>query len=378
MASTEQFEQPTEPKQQQQQKEPPNPDQSPFMNDPRINQFLQRSRFAVVGASDNQRKFGHKVLQKYLDKQRKVTPVNPNRGEVCGIESVALVSEVSGNLAEVGVSIVTPPDITKQVLEDIGKANGKWVWCQPGAEFDGIEKRAKELNLELICGGPDVMAALEREEQGEAKPQQSKVQFQEEGQGMSSSSSEQQPPRRMGKMQEEGGGRTEEGGEQTQTKHAHEHHKAKGEKTHKTHGAPSQQQQEQEQEGMGQGEGRERRQDEQVWQEREGGGGGGGGRGMEGEQMSKSMEQGQVEQGQLGQSEHRGQERMGGGNEPSEGQGQKGEGEADTSSRLPGSAEFERTKEKFELSEQSQEESSSSSSRGQQQQPKGTQFQRAA
>lgn len=140
----------------------------------------------MVGASEDKRKFGHKVLQKYLDEEKKVTPVNPNRDAVCGIDAVSSVKEFKGDLSTCGISIVTPPEVTKQVLDEIKDAKGKWVWCQPGSEFDGIEECGKKANLKLLWGGFDVMTALEGKEQN-LEEQRKQVPGQSYGQSQSQS-----------------------------------------------------------------------------------------------------------------------------------------------------------------------------------------------
>lgn len=46
--------------------------------DSKIDSFLAAPAVAVVGASDDKHKYGHKVLVCYKQNQRKAYPVNPN------------------------------------------------------------------------------------------------------------------------------------------------------------------------------------------------------------------------------------------------------------------------------------------------------------
>ena len=52
--------------------------------DDQIDSFLKAPAIAVVGASDEKHKYGHKVYVCYLQNNRKIYPVNPNAETVMG------------------------------------------------------------------------------------------------------------------------------------------------------------------------------------------------------------------------------------------------------------------------------------------------------
>jgi predicted CoA-binding protein len=87
---------------------------------------------AVVGATDNPRKYGAII---YRDLKRKgfgVFPVNPHRRTVDGDRAYASLADLPA--APTVVNFVVPPEETLSVLEqalDLGYLN---VWVQPGAE----------------------------------------------------------------------------------------------------------------------------------------------------------------------------------------------------------------------------------------------------
>ncbi|CAH0015306.1 unnamed protein product [Clonostachys rhizophaga] len=97
--------------------------------------FFSAARFAVVGASSNPAKFGHKVHAWYLAHKLPVTPVNPGSGSVTvGGQDYPTVKNVQ-ELADpqnTGVSIITPPPVTLDVLKAAKTAGIPAVWLQPG------------------------------------------------------------------------------------------------------------------------------------------------------------------------------------------------------------------------------------------------------
>ncbi|KAM3561108.1 hypothetical protein ARSEF4850_003381 [Beauveria asiatica] len=107
--------------------------------------FFTAPSFAVVGASSNPAKFGHKVHAWYLERDLKVTPVNPASPTVTvnGSEH-ATVPNVSAlpNPKETGVSIITHPGITIGVLKEAKTAGIPSIWLQPGTWDDEVLKFA--------------------------------------------------------------------------------------------------------------------------------------------------------------------------------------------------------------------------------------------
>ena len=73
----------------------------------RIEQFLNGSPHAVVGASRDRSKYGNKVLRAYLQSDRTVYPVNPTAVEVEGLTAYPDLAALPE--AVHGVSVITPP-----------------------------------------------------------------------------------------------------------------------------------------------------------------------------------------------------------------------------------------------------------------------------
>jgi len=126
--------------------------------------FLAGERFAVVGASRDRDKYGNKVLRCYLQHGLEVFAVNPNAASVEGLVAYPGL----GSLPEPvhGVSVITPPEVTERIVEDLPACGARWVWMQPGAESARATARAAELGLGVIAGGPCVLVALGFREDG--------------------------------------------------------------------------------------------------------------------------------------------------------------------------------------------------------------------
>ncbi|KAG5996984.1 hypothetical protein E4U54_002461 [Claviceps lovelessii] len=111
--------------------------------------FFASPLFAVVGASSNPAKFGHKVHAWYLHYGLDVTPVNPTSATVTvGGKDYPTVPNLSSlpNPKETSVSIITAPPVTLKVLEEAKKLNIPAVWLQPGTYDDEVLKVALEQN----------------------------------------------------------------------------------------------------------------------------------------------------------------------------------------------------------------------------------------
>ncbi len=123
-----------------------------------IDVFLSGSPHAVVGASTNRDKYGNKVLRCYMQHDRHVFPINPRADE---IEGLACYPDLA-SLPEPphGVSIITPPTITEQIVEQAAALGIQHLWMQPGAESDAAIENAEAHNLNVIARGPCLLVVL--------------------------------------------------------------------------------------------------------------------------------------------------------------------------------------------------------------------------
>lgn len=106
--------------------------------------FFSLRKFAVVGASTDQEKFGNKVLRCYAKNSYAVTPINKRSTIIEGMnccssltEWVASTTSTDIAPAQLGVSIVTPPGVSKLVIEEGYLLGIRWFFLQPGT-YDKI------------------------------------------------------------------------------------------------------------------------------------------------------------------------------------------------------------------------------------------------
>ena len=123
-----------------------------------VEEFLSAPPFAVVGASNNLHKFGAQVFQAYLEHGLEAYPINPGQSEVQGHKAYPCLADIPVKIN--GVSIITPPEVTAQVIEDAAKVGIHRLWLQPGSESPALIRRAEELGHQVISGGPCVLVAL--------------------------------------------------------------------------------------------------------------------------------------------------------------------------------------------------------------------------
>ena len=123
-----------------------------------IEVFLNASRFAVAGASQDRSKYGNKVFRAIVASGRTVYPLNPKATEVEGDPAFASIAELP--VVPESLSIVTPPHITREVIQQAIAAGVKNIWMQPGAEDPRGSQAAREAGLNVIDDGSCILVLL--------------------------------------------------------------------------------------------------------------------------------------------------------------------------------------------------------------------------
>lgn len=126
--------------------------------DSEITAFLDGSHYAVVGASTDRSKYGNMVLRTYLQKNMSVTPVNPRADVIEGLPAVKSLSEIEEPVH--GISVITPPTITEQIVEKAIQQNIGHIWMQPGAESGAAVAAAEAAGINVIHSGPCLLVVL--------------------------------------------------------------------------------------------------------------------------------------------------------------------------------------------------------------------------
>ena len=103
---------------------------------------------AVIGASNNPRKFGNKAVRAYRQQGYTVIPINPHEPEVEGLKAYASVLDVPGSIDM--ASFYVPPEVGEQVIAEVARKQIPEVWLNPGADSDALIERARALQLRPI------------------------------------------------------------------------------------------------------------------------------------------------------------------------------------------------------------------------------------
>ncbi|MBX9690421.1 MAG: CoA-binding protein [Candidatus Obscuribacterales bacterium] len=126
--------------------------------DKQIDDFLAAPAFAVVGASDDPYKYGHRCYKCLLQNGRKAYPVNPRTQEILGNPVYRDLSSLPESVE--AISVITPPPVTEKVVDDAIASGVKHIWMQPGAESAKAIAKAEEAGISVISGGPCLLVVL--------------------------------------------------------------------------------------------------------------------------------------------------------------------------------------------------------------------------
>jgi uncharacterized protein len=129
-----------------------------MVSDEQLERFFASEAFGVIGASANREKFGNKVLRVYLQHNRKAIPVNPKEKEIEGIPCVESIEELPPNAKS--ISIITPPHVTEQMVDNAIAKGIKNIWMQPGAESPAAVEKCRKNNINVIADGSCILVVL--------------------------------------------------------------------------------------------------------------------------------------------------------------------------------------------------------------------------
>ncbi|MEW6040310.1 MAG: CoA-binding protein [Elusimicrobiota bacterium] len=113
-----------------------------------MREFLLQKSFAVVGSFRDESKYAYKILKDLKNKGYEVYPVNPKIKEVEGLKCYPSVINIPV-VVDV-VDMVTPPQVTEQIVRECLQKGISRVWMQPGAESDMAIKFCQKNNIKVI------------------------------------------------------------------------------------------------------------------------------------------------------------------------------------------------------------------------------------
>lgn len=113
-------------------------------------EFLQEKQIAVVGASNNPKKFGYAAVQELKMRGYEVFPVHPTAENIQGLQAYSNLSALQDKVKAVWMGV--KPDQGADILRDAAKIGVKKVWIQQMSETPELIALGKELGLTLITG----------------------------------------------------------------------------------------------------------------------------------------------------------------------------------------------------------------------------------
>jgi len=102
---------------------------------------FEEMSFAVVGASNNPEKYGHKIVQALLKRTKNIFPINPKEEEILGFKCYKDLNEIKNKIDV--IVFVTQPNITFEIVEKHFSKKSLF-WFQPGSFDFGVLDFCKE------------------------------------------------------------------------------------------------------------------------------------------------------------------------------------------------------------------------------------------
>lgn len=103
---------------------------------------------AVIGASNDRRKFGNKAVRAFRAHGDTVYPVNPHEAAVEGLPAYRSVLDIPGAIDT--ATMYVPPEVGEPLLEELARKGVGEVWLNPGSESPALVARARVLGLTVI------------------------------------------------------------------------------------------------------------------------------------------------------------------------------------------------------------------------------------
>jgi predicted CoA-binding protein len=113
-----------------------------------INEFMAQKRFAIVGATDNTKKYGYEIFKNLKSRGYEVYPVNPKLKELEGVKCYPSLADIPVKVDV--VDFVVPPKVTEITLKECKELGLSRIWLQPGSESEAAIAFCHENNLKVV------------------------------------------------------------------------------------------------------------------------------------------------------------------------------------------------------------------------------------
>ncbi|MBC8507912.1 MAG: CoA-binding protein [Anaerolineales bacterium] len=118
--------------------------------DQKIQDFIEKKRIAIVGASSASEKFGNSAAKELIERGYEVVYVHPSANEIDGQPVYRDLAAVKDKADAVWVCV--PSEGGEAVLREAADAGFQNVWLQQGASSPELLKVGEELDLDLVSG----------------------------------------------------------------------------------------------------------------------------------------------------------------------------------------------------------------------------------
>jgi predicted CoA-binding protein len=105
---------------------------------------------AILGASTNPEKFGHRAVLAFADAGFTVYPVNPRAEFIAALRCFPDLASLPGR-PDV-VSAYLPPEVLVETLPAVAEVGCYELWLNPGTDTAEVLERARSLGLNTVSG----------------------------------------------------------------------------------------------------------------------------------------------------------------------------------------------------------------------------------
>ncbi|MCD6436029.1 MAG: CoA-binding protein [Clostridiales bacterium] len=126
-----------------------------------IEKMLSKKKWAVVGATKRETKFGYQILMMLKEYGYEVYPINPFYDEIKGIKCYPSLKDIPVKVDV--VDVVIPPKRTINLINEVKEVGIENIWFQPGTYTTEILEKSHEMKLNIVFEDC-VMIELEKEE----------------------------------------------------------------------------------------------------------------------------------------------------------------------------------------------------------------------
>lgn len=111
-------------------------------------EMKSKKKWAVVGVTENQDKFGYKIWKRLKEHGYQVYAINPRYSEIEGEKVYSSILELPEQVDV--INVVVNPTLSLNLLDEVAKTNIKHIWFQPGTLDEDVLLKAESLSLQIV------------------------------------------------------------------------------------------------------------------------------------------------------------------------------------------------------------------------------------